>query len=72
MTTPTPCPLCDKPPLIESMYSMARGEPYFICTHRCEEGTMPQFYIEMSDDFATKEKAVEAWNLFMEKVKGKR
>ena len=59
---PHECPLCGGEPEIEEKHSAGKGW-YFICTHRCE--TVPKFYVEMSDDFPSRAKAVEAWNAWL-------
>jgi hypothetical protein len=65
----TPCPLCNAQPEVERR-DRASGV-YWIVTHRCEAryDAEPKFYVEMSDDFPTQEKAVETWNIWLEGMK---
>lgn len=63
MTTPLNCPLCGEPPLIEDRNLPLKGD-YVICTHRCTGEV--NYYVEMSDDFKSKAKAIETWNEWVE------
>lgn len=52
--TPHNCPLCNKPPAIET----PQRTDQWCATHTCENG----FYIELDGFFPTQERAVESWN----------